>query len=81
MSPRKLTRSEIAQLGGLARARSLTPERRREIAESGGHAFVEIYGREGLVRLQHYRHGRLGNGKAPAGKARAVSSPKGESNG
>jgi len=66
MEPRKLTRSEVAQLGGLARARNLTPERREQIARMGGDAFMERHGREGIVRLGHMRHGRLTPTQKPA---------------
>jgi hypothetical protein len=44
LSPRMAASQRNGRLGGLARARKLSPERRQEIGEIAGAAIVERYG-------------------------------------
>lgn len=52
MAERKLTPTQVARLGGLARAQRLNPDKRRTIASMGAQTFYERYGEEGLERMR-----------------------------
>jgi len=64
-APRKLTKSEAGQLGGLARARTTTPEQRQAWGRMGAEVRMEKYGTEGMVRMRHARWGRLTGTQKP----------------
>lgn len=59
MPRRKLTRSEVARMGGIARADRLSATERSAIAAKGGNAVVEKYGRVHFLRLAYQKAGRL----------------------
>ena len=67
MTATKLTKSQAGKLGGLARARALTPEQRERIAYRASQANLAKNGREQMVRASHMRWGRLTKENAPRG--------------
>lgn len=54
-----LTRAQVAQLGGFARAQKRTKDEIAMWGARGGETVVERYGKGHLVRLAHISHGRL----------------------
>ncbi len=62
MTSDKLTRSQVAQLGGFAAARNGDNATK---GSKGGNKTYDKYGREHFVRAAHKKHGRLG-GKGAA---------------
>lgn len=57
MASKKLTPSQVAQLGGFARKKQ--PGALSEMGKKGGAAVKEKYGREHYIRMAHKSHGRL----------------------
>ena len=55
MTRQKLSRSEVARLGGLAAAHNMTPEQRSERSRKGGEAVMEKYGRGHMLRMRLYQ--------------------------
>lgn len=59
MVRKKLTRSEVARMGGIARADRLSAQERSTIAAQGGNATVAKHGRVHMLRLAFQKAGRL----------------------
>ena len=60
MAATKLTRSQVAQLGGFASARKRGARQMAVAGAKGGSVTKDKYGREHFVRAAHKRWGRLG---------------------
>jgi hypothetical protein len=60
VAEKKLTRKQIAQLGGFGAARALGSEGMARIGTKGGAATLEARGREHYIRMAHKRWNRLG---------------------
>lgn len=73
MTATKLTKAQAGKLGGLARARALTPEQRERIAYRASQANLAKNGREQVVRASHMRWGRLTKTENATGRTAALS--------
>jgi len=81
MTPaRKLTRSEVARLGGLARAKRMSPGERKLAAERAHDAWMDQHGLEKLVRMSHQRWNRLGGPAAQKPRVNGANESSQEGN-
>ena len=66
MAQQKLSRKQVAQLGGLAAAKAAGSQGMAKLGAKGGRQTAERHGREHFIRAAHKRWGRLqedGGGK------------------
>lgn len=59
MAAKKLTPSQVAQLGGLRAAALAGPDGMKAKGSRGGSATYERHGKEHMLRMAHKRWGRL----------------------